>query len=147
MGNARVPEGFHTATPYLAVPDAKKQIDFMKQVFGAEEQLRMPNADGSVGHAELKIGDSVIMTGDAGELRPMLYLYVDDVDSVFKKALEAGAAAIRQPEDQFYGDRSAQVKDPLGNIWFLATAKEEVPQAEQMKRWEEISKQQQQTAS
>jgi PhnB protein len=146
MANARVPDGFHTATPYLAVPDAKKQIEFMKQVFGAEEQLRMPNADGSVGHAELKIGDSVIMTGDAGELRPMLYLYVDDVDAVFRRALEAGAAAIRQPEDQFYGDRSAQVKDPLGNIWFLATAKEDVPQTEQMKRWEEISKQQQ-TAS
>jgi PhnB protein len=132
MANARVPDGFHTATPYLAVPDAQKQIEFMKQVFGAEEKLRMPNADGSVGHAELRIGDSVIMTGDAGELRPMLYLYVDDVDAVFKKALETGATAIREPADQFYGDRSAQVKDPLGNV----------PQAEQMKRWEEISKQQ-----
>jgi len=142
MANARVPDGFHTATPYLAVPDAQKQIAFMKQVFGAEEKLRMPNADGSVGHAELRIGDSVIMTGDAGELRPMLYLYVDDVDAVFKKALETGATAIREPADQFYGDRSAQVKDPLGNIWFLATAKEDVPQAEQMKRWDEISKQQ-----
>jgi PhnB protein len=114
----------------------------MKEVFGAQEQLRMPNADGSVGHAELKIGDSVIMTGDAGELRPMLYLYVDDVDSVFKKALDAGATALREPADQFYGDRSAQVKDPLGNIWFLATAKEDVPQDEQMRRWEEISKEQ-----
>jgi len=143
MPEARVPAGFHTATPYLAVPDARKQIEFMKQVFGAEEKLRMPNADGSVGHAELKIGDSVIMTGDAGELRPMLYLYVDDVDAVFKKALESGATALREPEDQFYGDRSAQVKDPLGNIWFLATAKEDVPQSEQMKRWDEISKQQQ----
>jgi len=142
MSEARVPQGFHTATPYLAVPDAHKQIEFMKQVFGAEEKLRMPNADGSVGHAELKIGDSVIMTGDAGELRPMLYLYVDNVDEVYKRALVAGATSLRKPEDQFYGDRSAQVKDPLGNIWFLATAKEDVPQAEQMKRWEEISKQQ-----
>lgn len=142
MSEARVPAGFHTATPYLAVPDARKQIEFMKQVFGAEEELRMPNADGSVGHAELKIGDSVIMTGDAGELRPMLYLYVDDVDAVFKKALESGAMALREPADQFYGDRTAQVKDPLGNIWFLATAKEDVPQAEQMRRWEEIAKQQ-----
>ena len=142
MADARVPDGFHTATPYLAVPDATKQIEFMKQVFGAEEKLRMPNADGSVGHAELKIGDSVIMTGDAGELRPMLYLYVDDVDAVFKKALDAGAEALREPADQFYGDRSAQVKDPLGNVWFLATAKEEVPPEEQMKRWDEISKQQ-----
>jgi PhnB protein len=143
MSNARVPEGFHTATPYLAVSDAHKQIEFMKQVFGAEEQLRMPNADGSVGHAELKIGDSVIMTGDAGELRPMLYVYVDDVDAVFRKALEVGASSLREPADQFYGDRSAQVKDPLGNIWFLATAKEEVPQEEQMRRWQEIAKQQQ----
>jgi PhnB protein len=142
MAEARVPDGFHTATPYLAVPDARKQIEFMKQVFGAEEQMRMPNADGSVGHAELKIGDSVIMTGDAGELRPMLYLYVDDVDAVFNKALDAGAEALREPADQFYGDRSAQVKDPLGNIWFLATAKEAVPQEEQMKRWDEIAKQQ-----
>jgi PhnB protein len=72
----------------------------------------------------------------------MLYLYVDDVDAVYRKALDAGAEALREPADQFYGDRSAQVKDPLGNIWFLATAKEEVPQDEQMRRWEEIAKQQ-----
>ena len=140
---AKVPAGFHTATPYLAVPDATKLIDFMKQVFGAEETLRMPNADGSVGHAELKIGDSVIMTGDAGELRPMLYLYVEDVDATYRTALEAGAKSLREPVDQFYGDRSAQVRDPLGNVWFIATAKENVPEDEQMKRWDEISKEQQ----
>jgi uncharacterized glyoxalase superfamily protein PhnB len=140
MAEARVPDGYHTATPYLAVPDAKKQIEFMQQVFGAEEKLRLPNTDGSVGHAELKIGDSVIMTGDAGELRPMLYVYVDDVDAVFRRALEAGASSLREPADQFYGDRSAQVKDPLGNVWFIAMAKEEVPQAEQKRRWEEIAK-------
>lgn len=140
---AKVPEGFHTATPYLAVPDANKLIAFMKQVFGAEESLRMPNPDGSVGHAELKIGDSVIMTGDAGELRPMLYLYVEDVDATYKTALQAGAASLREPQDQFYDDRSAQVRDPLGNVWFIATAKETVTEDEQMKRWDALAKEQQ----
>jgi PhnB protein len=121
MTTIKVQEGYRTATPYLGVQGAPRLIDFMKGVFGAEEVQRMPMPDGSVGHAELKVGDSVIMTGDAGEFKPMVLLYVPDVDATYERALAAGATSLRQPADQSYGDRNAQVKDPLGNIWFIAT--------------------------
>jgi PhnB protein len=121
MTNVKVQEGHQTATPYLGVQGAAELIDFMKDVFGAEEISRMPMPDGSVGHAELKVGDSVIMTGDAGEFKPMVLLYVLDVDATYRRALAAGATSLREPADQSYGDRNAQVKDPLGNIWFIAT--------------------------
>ena len=141
MADLRVPEGYHAATPYLGVQGATKLIDFMKEVFGAEEMLRMPMPDGSVGHAELKVGDSIIMTGDADEFRPMVYLYVDDVDAAYQRALRAGATSMREPADQFYGDRNAQVKDPLGNVWFIATHTQDMPQDEQLKRFEAMVKQ------
>ena len=121
MTNGRVPEGYHSAMPYLGVQGAPRLIDFMKEVFGAEETSRMPLPDGSVGHAELKVGDSVIMTGDAGEFKPMVFLYVPDVDAIYERGLAAGATSLREPADQSYGDRNAQLKDPLGNIWFIAT--------------------------
>jgi PhnB protein len=121
MTTVKVAEGYQTATPYLGVKGAARLIDFMKEVFGAEETSRMAMPDGSVGHAELKVGDSVIMTGDAGELKPMVLLYVPDVDATYERALATGAASLREPADQSYGDRNAQVKDPLGNIWFIAT--------------------------
>lgn len=145
MADVRVPEGYNTATPYLGVQGAARLIDFMKEVFGAEEMLRMPMPDGSVGHAELKVGGSVIMTGDAGEFRPMVYLYVADVDAAYQRALEAGATSMREPADQFYGDRNAQVKDPLGNVWFFATHTQDVPQDEQLKRFEAMVKEEAQT--
>jgi PhnB protein len=120
MTKVKVAEGYHSATPYLGVQGAPRLIDFMKDVFGAEEISRMPMPDGSVGHAELKVGDSVIMTGDAGEFKPMVHLYVPDVDAAYQRALAAGATSLREPADQSYGDRNAQIKDPLGNIWFIA---------------------------
>jgi PhnB protein len=125
--------GYRTATPYLGVQGAARLIDFMKDVFAAEETTRMQMPDGSVGHAELKIGDSLIMTGDAGELKPMVLVYVPDVDATYDRALAAGAVSLREPADQPYGDRNAQVKDPLGNIWFIATHIKDVPQEEWLK--------------
>ena len=121
MADSSIPEAYQTATPYLGVQDAAKLIDFMKEVFRAEEISRMPMPDGTVGHAELKLGDSMIMTGDAGEFRPMVLLYVPDVDATYKRGLAAGAVSLREPADQSYGDRNAQLKDPLGNVWFIAT--------------------------
>jgi PhnB protein len=136
MADSSIPEGYQTATPYLGVQDAAKLIDFMKEVFRAEEISRMPMPDGRVGHAELKLGDSVIMTGDAGELKPMVLLYVPDVDAAYERALAVGATTVRQPANQSYGDRNAQVKDPLGNIWFIATHIQDVPQDHSSKRLE-----------
>jgi PhnB protein len=119
-----IPDGYHSVTPYLTVNGAEKLIDFVKQAFGAEELLRMPGPDG-IGHAEVKIGNSIVMLGDAGtagEPRPAtLYLYVEDTDQTYKRAMEAGGTTLEEPSDQFYGDRRAAVIDPVGNQWFIAT--------------------------
>jgi uncharacterized glyoxalase superfamily protein PhnB len=105
-------------------------IDFLKQAFHAEEIYRMAHSDGTVTHAEIKIGDSIIMMGEAGEEHPplpaMLHLYVDDVDAVYNRAVQAGAAALREPENQFYGDRTGGVQDSSGNQWWIATHVEDV---------------------
>ena len=130
------PEGYQTVTPYLAVKDAAGLIDFLKQAFGAEETLRMPRADGGVAHAEVKIGDSMVMLGEPTEAEAMpgmIHLYVDDADSVYRRALQAGATSLREPENMFYGDRSAGVKDRFGNQWWIATHIEDV-QPDEMKR-------------
>ena len=121
MAAKPVPDGYRTVTPYLGVDGAPGLIEFMKQVFGAEETFRMAMPDGTVGHAEVRIGDSMIMVGDAGECKPMLHLYVDDIDAAYKRALQAGATTVREPADQTHGDRNAQVKDQFGNIWFIST--------------------------
>jgi len=133
-----IPEGFHTVTPYLLVSGVPKLIEFLKKAFAAEvtEYLAMP--DGVVMHAEVKIGDSIIMMGDPrGTCTPTLtslYLYVPDCDAVYKRAIQAGATSTMEPADQFYGDRNAGVKDPLGNTWWIATHKEDVPPDELRKR-------------
>src|SRR5579872_40159 len=124
-------EGFHTVTPYLIVQDAAQLIDFVKQAFGATETFRGTGSAGGI-HAEVRIGDSMVMIGGggawSGEPKPaMLYLYVNDADSVYKQALEAGANSISEPEDQPYGDRSAGVRDAFGNVWYIATHIEDVP--------------------
>jgi len=143
-----IPEGYHTVTPYIVVEGAAKLIDFLKQAFGAEETFRMPMPDGKIGHAELRIGDSIIMMGDAGPEHPpmptMLHLYVKDADAVYKRALQAGATSLREPADQFYGDRSGGVKDPVGNQWWIATHKEDVPPEELARRAQAAMQQQQQ---
>ncbi|HEX2276932.1 MAG TPA: VOC family protein [Candidatus Tectomicrobia bacterium] len=141
-----IPDGFHSVTPYLQVQGASKLIDFLKQAFGAEEVFRMPRPDGAVMHAEVRIGDSIIMLGEAmGEHQPMpgsIYLYVDNADATYRRALQAGATTVHEPADQFWGDRLAGVKDPVGNFWSIATHKEDVSPDELAKRAEAYMAQQ-----
>lgn len=135
-----IPEGYHTVTPYLVVPDAAGLIDFLKRAFGAQELERMAGPDGSVRHAAVRIGDSMVMLGGAsGEWKPlpaMLYLYVEDTDGTYARALAAGATSVMEPADQFYGDRNAGVKDASGNLWWIATHQEDVPHEELVRREE-----------
>jgi PhnB protein len=132
-----IPEGYHTITPFLVVPDADRQIQFLEQAFGAKVLFCLRMSDGAVAHAELQIGDSRVMMGQSGGKQPaipcMLHLYVEDVDAVYKQAIAAGATAIREPEMQFYGDRSGGVKDEAGNQWWIGTHVEDVS-AEELER-------------
>jgi PhnB protein len=141
-----VPNGYHTATPYLHVRGAHDAIEFYRKAFGAEELMRLPMPDGSLGHAEIKIGDSIIMLADEnpvwGNLSPQslngtssgIMLYVPDCDALFAQAVAAGAT-VRQPlANQFYGDRSGQVIDPFGHLWSIATHVEDVSPDEMERR-------------
>jgi PhnB protein len=144
-----IPEGYHTVTPYLLVQSAEKLINFMKNAFDAKETERYSMPDGSIGHAEVRIGDSVIMVADAqgDEYKPMaagIHLYVEDCDVTYKLAIGAGATSVREPQDQFYGDRSAGVNDQFGNKWWIATHKEDMSKEEIIKRMDEAMKQQNQ---
>jgi len=133
-----VPEGYHTVTPYLSVQGVPRLISFLQEAFHAKELERMTAADGRVGHAEVKIGDSIVMMGEpTGEAKPMpsmIYLYLEDTDAAYRRALEAGATSLRTPTDMFYGDRNAAVTDPLGNQWWIATHMEDVPPDEMQRR-------------
>jgi PhnB protein len=139
-----IPEGYHTVTSYLVVPGVTNLINFLKRAFNAAELHRMARPDGTIMHAEVKIGDSHVMLGEPmGQWPPMpcaLYLYVNDTDATYKRALEAGATSLMEPADQFYGDRNAGVKDPSGNFWWIATHKEDVPPEELEKRAEAAMK-------
>ena len=129
-----VPEGYHTITPYLYAEGATDLINFLERAFAAQETERMVRPDGSILHAEVRIGDSVLMLAEAtGEVQPMpsaLYLYVGDTDAAYHRAIEAGASSLMEPTDMFYGDRNAGVKDPFGNHWWIATRFEDVPVGE-----------------
>jgi len=133
-----IPDGYQVVTPYLVVKNASGLIEFATQALGAEERARMPGPGGSIGHAEITLGDSVIMLSDASEQFPaipaMIHLYVEDADAVYKKALGAGATSVQEPADQFYGDRSALVKDAFGNHWHFATHVEDASPEEMEKR-------------
>lgn len=133
-----IPQGYHTATPYLAVQGVPKLMTFLRQAFNAEEREKMTTPDGRVSHAEMKIGDSIIMmgepTGESKSMPGMIYLYLDDTDAAYKRALEAGATSLREPTDMFYGDRNAAVTDPVGNQWWIATHVEDVPPEEMQRR-------------
>ena len=124
-------EGFHSLTPYLIVEGAAKLIDFLKQAFGAEEKFRVPKPDGSIMHAEVRIGGSVIELADANAQHPPrptnLHFYVPDADAVYQRAIAAGATSTHEPIDQPYGDREASIHDPSGNNWYIATHKEAGP--------------------
>jgi PhnB protein len=132
-----IPEGYHSVTPYLIIDGATAALDFYKKAFGAVELFRMEH-EGKIGHAEIKIGDSRIMLADEqpnmGYVSPQalggtpvsLMIYVDDVDTIYKQAIDAGSFELRAVEDQFYGDRSGNLKDPFGHVWTIATHKEDV---------------------
>lgn len=137
-----VPPGYHNVTPYMIVDGAAKAIEFYKKAFGATELLRMPGAEGKITHAEIKIGDSPVMLADEfpdmnakgpkafGGSPTSLMIYVDDVDQVFARALEAGAKEVRPLQNQFYGDRSGTLIDPFGHQWTVATHVEDVSEEE-----------------
>ena len=135
-----IPEGYHTITPYFAVRNAAGLIEFLERAFNAEVSERLAAPDGTVMHAQLKIGDSMVMIGhvpkeaDYKLMPAMLYMYVEDADAVFKKAVQAGGKVVMEPVDQFYGDRSGAVEDPAGNQWWIATRKEDVSSEELMRR-------------
>jgi PhnB protein len=141
-----IPDDYPQVTPYLVVDGANGAIDFYKTVLGATERMRMDGPDGRVGHAELVLGDSLIMLADEypemdaygprpGTVSPVaISLYVEDVDAVFQRALDAGAKAVRPLEDRFYGDRVGHFEDPFGHRWSVATRIEDVPPDEMAKR-------------
>lgn len=147
-----IPEGYRNVTPYLVVKGAAAAIDYYKRVFGATERMRMDGPGGTVGHAELEIGDSLVMLADEspdmgfrgpktiGGTPVSLLAYVENVDEVFKRAVDAGARALRPVEDQFYGDRMGTLEDPFGHVWSIATHVEDVPPAEMQRRSEEMMK-------
>ncbi len=136
MTVAGKPERYHTVNPYIVVPDADRLAAFLKKAFEGEVVARIAGSDGSIMHLEVEVGDSVIMMGQSkGEPRLCsLYLYVADTDSTHAAALEAGATSIMEPADRYYGDRNAGVKNPAGNLWWIATRKEELSPEELQRR-------------
>ena len=146
-----IPEGYPQVIPYLYVDGAGAAIDFYAKVLGTKERMRMGGPDGKVGHAELELGDSVIMIADefpdmgvkgpksVGGSPVTISLYVEDADGVFKKAIAEGATELRPPTDQFYGDRTAQFEDPWGHRWNVGTHVEDVPPDEMEKRAKAMS--------
>jgi PhnB protein len=143
-----IPEGYPRLTPYLIVDGADQAIDFYCSVLGASERMRMPGPDGRIGHAELELGNSLIMLADEnpqmdvrgpaaiGGTPVSLHVYVEDSDATFERALKAGAKSLRAVEERFYGDRSGQFEDPFGHRWDVSTHVEDVPPEEMSKRAE-----------
>jgi PhnB protein len=146
MATKPIPEGYHSVTPYLAIDGASEAIEFYKRAFGAKERGRMDAPGGKIGHAELEIGDSVVMLSDAlpqfatraptelGGTTASVFMYVEDVDAVVKQAVDAGAKVEIEVQDQFWGDRFGAVIDPFGHMWSIATHVEDVPAEEMAER-------------
>jgi PhnB protein len=147
-----IPPGYRSVTPYLAIDGAARAIAFYVEVFGAKERMRLEMPGGRIGHAEIEIGDSVVMLADpwpegsflapAGGDAPahtMVHLYLEDADATFAKALAAGATVLQPMETKFYGDRSGCVRDPFGHRWNLATHVEDVPEEEMARRFREMT--------
>jgi PhnB protein len=159
MTTKAIPEGYRTATPYLIVKGAADAIEFYQRAFGATEMLRMADPQGRIGHAEIRIGDSVIMLADEhpamgyrspralGGSSVSILLYLEGVDAVFERAVKAGAKALRPVTNQFYGDRSGTLEDPFGHVWTIATHVEDVPPEEMKRRAEAAMKSAPPTAS
>jgi PhnB protein len=141
-----IPAGYPTVIPYLIVQHAAEALAFYQQTFGATERMRIPGPNGTVGHAEIALGDSVIMLADEfpemgfrspqafGGAAVSLHLYVEDVDARFQQATAAGAKVLKPVQDQFYGDRSGVLEDPFGHVWNLATHIEDVAPEEMQRR-------------
>lgn len=149
MTVSAVPEGFHSITPYLIVDGAAQALEFYAKAFGAEELMRMEGPGGTIGHAEFRVGSSRLMLADSspemkmeapgeGPTSMFLMLYIEDVDTVFKRALDAGARELRPVTDQFYGDRSGMLRDPFGHVWTVATHVEDVSEEEMERRMREM---------
>jgi PhnB protein len=146
MATKPVPDGYHTVTPFLAIENAAKAIAFYERAFGARERYRMPGPDDTIAHAEIEIGDSLLMVSDpfpeAGVSPPAalggttvgMYLYVEDVDAFVARAVDAGATLTVPVEDMFWGDRFGQVTDPYGHTWQVSTHIEDVPAEEMAQR-------------
>jgi PhnB protein len=147
-----IPDGYRSVTPYLVVDDGAKALEFYKKAFGAKELMRLPGPDGKIAHAEIQIGDSIVMMADEAPARgarsaksiggsPIgLMVYVPDVDAQFKQAVAAGATVVMPVADQFYGDRNGTVSDPFGLKWTLGTHKEDVSPEEMKKRMQAMMK-------
>jgi PhnB protein len=141
-----IPDGYHTVTPYIPVDGAADAIEYYKRAFGAKERMRMNAPDGSIAHAEIEIGDSLVIVSDPfpqstvksprslGGTSASIFLYVKDVDAVVKQAVEAGAEIVMEPQDQFWGDRFGTITDPFGHTWSVATHIEDVPPGEMAER-------------
>lgn len=137
-----IPHGYHSVQPYLHVREAAKAIEFYKVVFAATEMLRMPQPDGRVGHAEIRIGETIVMLSDEFPERDVhgprhfggspitLMHYTEDCDATYKRAIAAGSKSLREPADQFYGDRMAGFEDPFGFQWYVATHIKDMTPAE-----------------
>jgi PhnB protein len=150
MSTSAIPTGHHTVTPYLAIKNAAKALDFYQRAFGATEVYKLLMPDGRLGHAEMRIDDSIIMIADEfpehggkspetlGGSPVSIHLYVENADAFFKKAVAAGAKERKPVMDQFYGDRSGQLEDPYGHLWWVATHKEDIAPEELQKRVEAI---------
>ena len=146
MAAKPIPDGYPQVTPYLIVDGAQAAIDFYSSVFGATERMRMPGPGGKIAHAELQLGDSLLMVADespemggrsprtVGGSPVIVSVYVEDVDAVFERAVQAGATALQAVENQFYGDRAGQFEDPSGHQWSVATHVEDVPPDEMERR-------------
>jgi PhnB protein len=144
-----IPRGYHTATPYLSVDDCARAIEYYKNAFGAQEIMRMDGPPGKIGHAEIKIGDSLVMLSDEmpgpgnrapktlGGTTASVFLYVEDVDAAYKKAVAAGGSGEMPPKDMFWGDRFAKLTDPFGHTWAMATHTEDVAPEEMQKRMQQ----------
>lgn len=144
-----IPDGYHNVTPYLIVDGAAQALEFYQRAFGATELMRMPTPNGKIGHAEMRIGDSPIMLADEmpemgyrsprslGGAGVSLMVYVEDVDRIFKQALDAGAKELHPVRDQFYGDRSGTLQDPFGHVWTIGTHVEDVTPEELERRAKE----------
>jgi uncharacterized glyoxalase superfamily protein PhnB len=143
-----IPQGYHTVTPNIVVNEAAKALEFYQKAFGAEETVRMPGPDGSIMHAEFRIGDSVIMLADEmpdmgakspkayGGTPVRFYVYVENVDAAWKRAVDAGAKTIMPLQDMFWGDRTGCLEDPFGHLWNLAQHVSD-PTPEEMQRGQE----------